>query len=141
MNYVLSYQQELILKGKVCQYCGKETRLVDSKVIYKRSYGLMYLCKKCNAYCGVHKDTSRSLGSVANKELREWRKITHNNFDVIWKHKIMDRNDAYQWLSIELDLEEDYTHIGMFQIDTCKKVVRLCKSLLLRLRELGLYNQ
>ena len=39
-----------------CDYCGRETEYVDSKVIYGKSYGKIYLCRNCMAYVGVHKD-------------------------------------------------------------------------------------
>lgn len=44
-----------IITGKVCPYCGKPTEYVDSSVIYGRSYGMIYLCRDCRAYVGVHK--------------------------------------------------------------------------------------
>ena len=35
-----------------CDYCGRETEYVDSKVIYGKSYGKIYLCRNCMAYVG-----------------------------------------------------------------------------------------
>lgn len=45
-----------------CDYCGRETEYVDSKVIYGKSYGKIYLCRNCMAYVGVHKGTDKPLG-------------------------------------------------------------------------------
>ena len=53
-----------------CDYCGRETEYVDSKVIYGKSYGKIYLCRNCMAYVGVHKGTDKPLGRLANAELR-----------------------------------------------------------------------
>lgn len=60
-----------------CDYCGRETEYVDSKVIYGKSYGKIYLCRNCMAYVGVHKGTDKPLGRLANAELlRKKRKET-----------------------------------------------------------------
>ena len=44
-----------------CDYCGRETEYVDSKVIYGKSYGKIYLCRNCMAYVGVHKGDRKSV--------------------------------------------------------------------------------
>ena len=49
----------------VCPYCGAVSILTDSKVVYGKSYGMIYLCRnypKCDAYVGVHKRTNEPLG-------------------------------------------------------------------------------
>ena len=33
-----------------CDYCGTKADLVDSSVIYGKSYGDIYLCPNCGAY-------------------------------------------------------------------------------------------
>ena len=58
-----------------CDYCGRETEYVDSKVIYGKSYGKIYLCRNCMAYVGVHKGTDKPLGRLANAELRNWKRL------------------------------------------------------------------
>lgn len=130
-----------ILTGKICPYCGKRTEFVDSSVIYGRSYGMIYLCRDCRAYVGVHKGTDRALGRLANKELREAKKEAHFYFDQIAKTNLINkiwnihipnmsnRNKAYLWLSNQLNIPYEFCHIGMFDIDCCKRVVELCKSL------------
>lgn len=69
-----------------CDYCGRETEYVDSKVIYGKSYGKIYLCRNCMAYVGVHKGTDKPLGRLANAELRNWKKAAHAVFDPLWKY-------------------------------------------------------
>ena len=56
-----------------CDYCGRQAEYVDSKVVYGKSYGMMYLCRNCMAYVGVHKGTDKPLGRLANAELRYWK--------------------------------------------------------------------
>lgn len=131
-----------ILTGKVCPYCGRSTEYVDSSAVYGRSYGMIYLCRKCDAYVGVHKGTDNALGRLANRELREAKKEAHLCFDKISKTglinkvykkyipNISNRNKAYRWLSKQLDIPVDICHIGMFDVDDCKKVIELCKPLI-----------
>ena len=66
--------QTAIIHGKVCPYCRGKSEYVDSSVIYGKSYGMIYLCRTCDAYCGVHRSTDRALGRLANKELRFCKK-------------------------------------------------------------------
>lgn len=130
--------QILINEGKACPYCNKETEFVDSSVVYGKSYGMIYLCRPCKAYCGVHKDTNKSKGSLANAELRELRKKAHLYFDKIWKDKHLERNKAYQWLSERLGISRDECHIGLFDIKRCKDAIEICVIILNDLRRLDL---
>jgi hypothetical protein len=106
-----------------CQYCGKQATFINSSYIYGKSYGMIYYCKDCDAYVGVHKGTDKPLGILANAELRGWKKRAHFYFDRLWKDKIMTRKAAYKWLSKQLNKNSSETHIGMFGISDCKRVV------------------
>jgi hypothetical protein len=121
----LSEEQIQIIAGKVCPYCKQDTVFTDSAAVYGRSYGMIYWCKPCGAYVGVHKGTSNALGRLANKELRELKKKAHAAFDPLWKDKFMSRDVAYKWLSNKLNIPLEFTHIGMFGEDTCKKVIEI----------------
>lgn len=132
-----------ILTAKICPYCGDVPEYVDSSEVYSKSYGFLYLCRACDAYVGVHNNTRRSLGRLANKELRTAKQKAHKYFDSLWKRKMQQgrdstyksqsawkkqcRSDGYTWLSKELGIPRRYTHIGMFDIDFCEKVVQICK--------------
>ena len=129
-NIVLTDKQRLILKGNICPYCGKPTEYVDSAEIYGKSYGMIYLCRDCRAYVGVHQGTNNALGRLANEELRRLKKKAHLYFDKIWKVDYMSRREAYTWLSEQLKLPIEYTHIGMFSEKTCKDVIYLSKQFL-----------
>ena len=89
----------------ICPYCGRVAKYVDSSVIYYgHSYGMAYLCRPCNAYVGVHSGTDRPKGSLANAELRGWRKATHARFDPLWQDgPFKKRNAAYRWLSEQME--------------------------------------
>lgn len=124
-----------IINGEVCPYCEAKSEYIDSSYIYGKSYGMVFICKPCDAYVGVHHKTSkRSLGRLANKELREWKKKAHEYFDKLWRKGLIEdrkkhevRNAAYKWLSKELGIELKYCHIGMFDIEFCKKTIEKCK--------------
>jgi hypothetical protein len=127
----------LIYEGKICPYCNSKTEYVDSSCIYGKSYGMIYICKPCDAYVGVHKGTDKALGRLANKDLRHWKKEAHAHFDPIWKKEVEKgidkkgaRNKAYKWLSEQMELHIDLTHIGMMDIKQCKQVVKFCNELI-----------
>lgn len=115
------------MKKVYCPYCGRQAEFVDSKVIYGKSYGMMYLCRNCMAYVGVHKGTDRPLGRLANAELRYWKKAAHDAFDPLWKYGFFRgrRQDAYSWLAKKMNLPVEETHIGMFDVSQCKQVIKI----------------
>ena len=124
-----------MLDGKICPYCKSKTEYIDSSYVYGRSYGMIYICKPCDAYVGVHKGTNNALGRLANNELRYWKKEAHAYFDILWKKKIDNgfskkeaRGMAYKWLSEKMGLTPELTHIGMMDIEQCKYVVELCSA-------------
>lgn len=129
--------------GVICPYCVKPAVLADSAEVYGgRSYGMIWLCRPCNAYVGVHKDNKNHipLGRLANAELREWKKKAHTAFDPLWKAKIerdgcsktKARNAGYAWLAGQLGIKVKRCHIGMFDVDACKAVVDVCTNKLRR---------
>lgn len=113
-----------------CDYCGRETEYVDSKVIYGKSYGKIYLCRNCMAYVGVHKGTDKPLGRLANAELRNWKKAAHAAFDPLWKYGRFrgHRNAAYAWLAQKMGLPVEKTHIGMFDVGQCRKAIEIIEK-------------
>ena len=107
----------------ICPYCFKPARKTKGTAVYKYNYGDIYLCKPCNAYVGTNKATGEPLGTLADAELREWRKKAHSVFDQIWKRKFLSRKAAYNWLCYVMGTDKDKTHIAMFDVEQCKKVV------------------
>lgn len=88
--------------------------------------GMVYLCRPCNAYVGVHIGTDRPKGSLANAELRGWRKAAHASFDPLWQDgPFKKRNAAYRWLSEQMKLPIEQTHIGMFTVEQCKAALEI----------------
>jgi len=121
----------------LCQYCMIPTKLVTGKEIHphreylhKRYY---WRCPVCKAYVGCHKNTIQPLGNVANYELRKYRVKAHKAFDPLWKSGknkyFRSRTKAYKWLANKLNISIYDCHIGRMSINTCKKVIMICKDM------------
>lgn len=140
----------------ICPYCNGEAILESTTKIYSRDYGLAYICKNypiCDAYVGVHNETTKPLGRLANAELREWKKKAHSVFDPLWKRKLQKRRQergeyykkkyarsaGYRWLAEQLGIERKDCHIGMFDVDLCKRVVEICSPYIKKITEGALY--
>jgi hypothetical protein len=117
----------------ICPYCNKPARLVDSRGIYgprALQLGNFWQCRPCDAYVGCHGFTNRPLGTLANAELRAARKEAHGFFDGLWRRggKFANRREAYKWLANKMGKSGNKTHIAMFDVGECKKVVELCRK-------------
>lgn len=116
----------------ICPYCGKWSKKVNGDTIYPHRKDLykkvFYLCEPCDAYVGCHPNTTKPLGRLANEELRKAKSSAHMAFDKLWRGGNMSRGKAYQWLQRQLKLPAQDCHIGMFDIETCKKVVQVSKD-------------
>lgn len=130
--------------GKICPYCFSDTEYVNSKEVYgnkigKKS-GMIYVCRSCSAYVGVHKGTNNALGRLANAELREAKMEAHYWFDQISRTGIINevwpvfikgisnRSKSYLWLSRHLNIIVEDCHIGMFDVDMCLNVIKISKE-------------
>lgn len=69
-------------------------------------------------------------GTLADNELREYRKQAHYWFDKLWQQptRITSRYKAYGWLAYQMHLKREDTHIAHFEIEQCKKVIKLVKQ-------------
>ena len=118
------------MKKIICPYCGKEAEWCENKAIYGKNYGksyMCYFCKPCDAYVGCHQNTRKPLGTMANAELRDWRKKAHAVIDPLWKDGKMKRSQVYSMLYREFGRE---VHIGESDIETCKKIIELVPNTL-----------
>lgn len=114
-----------ILTGKICPYCLKETELIDSAELYGKSYGLMYICQDCDAYVGCYRGTTTVLGRLANAELREAKKRAHHYLDQLWESGKYHKHGTYTWLSKQLGIPRELTHIGMSDIEQCNRIANI----------------
>lgn len=117
----------------VCPYCHQASVRVGGLKLYPHREDLasktFYLCEPCDAYVGTHKGTNKALGTLANKVLREQRKLAHATFDPLWRDGLYGRGEAYRRLAKAMQLEREDCHIAMFNLEQCKTVIQLCNSL------------
>lgn len=108
-----------------CPFCNKEAVWCENKAIYGKNYGKSYMCywcKTCDAYVGCHNNTKKPLGTMANRELREWRKKVHAVIDPYWKLGNMKRGQVYAELK---KIFGHAVHVGESDIEMCKKLVEV----------------
>ena len=115
----------------ICPYCGKKAEYIDSSRYYLNgvSYGMIYICRHCDATVGVHKGTNTPLGTLANKDLRKLRKECHDLFDTLWRGKARrSRQKAYAYMARLMDIDIDQAHIGMFREEDCELLIEKLKA-------------
>ena len=117
-----------------CPYCLQKARLVSGLIVYPHipelHAGAYWQCEPCGAYVGCHAQSNTSFGTPANAELRRERRKAHEAFDSIRKekHNGVSRSQAYARLADRLGIDVDRCHIGLFDIDTCRKVQEICNA-------------
>lgn len=122
---------------KTCRYCQQPAALLrfgDAGYPYQRAYGPIWTCVPCQAWVGCHPGTEKALGGLANAELRAAKVAAHAAFDPLWRRKIAAekcskskaRRAGYQWLSEQLGIPFEKTHIGYMSLEECKRVVEVC---------------
>ena len=122
------------MKPQRCPFCRSSVSLIDSATVYGYSYGFIYLCDaypRCDARVSCHPGTITALGTLADKELRKWRSLAHRKFDPLWQSRVFaSRQAAYKWLSKAMRLPLEKTHMAMFDIRQCQRVIALVESFL-----------
>lgn len=116
-----------------CPYCGNEAKYCENKEIYGRNFGksfMCYFCRLCDAYVGTHNNSKRPLGTMANKQLRVWRQITHREIDAYWKAGLCSRGRMYELLKI---IFGKVIHVGESDIEMCRKIIKATENEIPRL--------
>jgi hypothetical protein len=116
----------------VCDYCKRPAILTNGKEVYPHrpdlAEKLFWYCPDCKAWVGVHAGSTRPLGRLANKELRQAKMRAHSAFDPLYQNGAMKRNSAYKWLGDTLGIPRRECHIGMMDVDMCNRVVAACRA-------------
>lgn len=113
-----------------CPYCQGPAHICDSARIYGRSYGQALICDafpRCDSFVGCHHESGAPKGTIANAELRDWRKRAHAAFDPLWKDGKQKRHHAYEWLRLRMGLTREQCHIGLFNVAQCQRVIELIR--------------
>lgn len=122
---------------RVCPYCGSPAVFRDSSahLYHGKDWGPVWECEPCKAWVGCHKGSSVPLGRLANQELRRAKHRAHAAFDPIWQAMLkfgidqgIARGATYGWLATALSIPPSHCHIGMFDVETCDRVVALCQA-------------
>lgn len=124
-----------------CPYCGAPAEFLASseRVYHGHDYGPVYACFPCGAWVGCHRGTTRPLGRLADAALRKAKIDAHDAFDRTWRALHARRQapepgytlgraraSRYRRLAELLGIAPQDCHIGMFDIETCRRVVALC---------------
>jgi ssDNA-binding Zn-finger/Zn-ribbon topoisomerase 1 len=113
-----------------CGICGLKAEIKDSKVIYGKSYGLIYVCSnypKCDSYVGCHKGTATPLGTVTDKKTRKIRTKAHSIFDPLWKEGNYERSELYHEVGIKMN--KIPLHIGQLNFEECEKLIEIVEKI------------
>lgn len=89
---------------------------------------MIWLCRDCDAYVGCHKNTKTPKGRfLADKNLREARKLAHAIIDPLWREKGYSRKEVYIRLSDAFGYE---IHIGDTETpEQCEEIIRTAELL------------
>ncbi|HMH34965.1 MAG TPA: zinc-finger-containing protein, partial [Puia sp.] len=81
------------------------------------SYGMIYLCRPCQAWVGVRKGTNIAPGRLANQELRLWKINAHESLDHLIREELVkyiypkyisgisNREKTYFWIAEQLGIK------------------------------------
>jgi len=89
-----------------------------------------YVCttETCSCRHFAHEDGD-PLGTPADSSTREARTKAHAAFDPLWETKVFpNRSRAYTWLAKQLRIHPMACHMGLFDRDTCERVVAICSE-------------
>ena len=127
----------------ICPYCGKAAHYIASSAAIYRGveYGPLYICRPCQAWVGVHRDTLIPLGRLADRELRLAKMEAHHIFDAIWRNRYavkrardpqyslgMARGGRYKALAQAMGIPRSQCHIGMFDAVQCRVAIEICRA-------------
>jgi hypothetical protein len=100
-----------------CADCGSLMQLT------KNHFGNYYKCTKAEC-TGVHQahPNGKPVGIPADRVTRRARIRAHEAFDRLWENKIMNRTEAYAWLSTITGITLEQAHISMLTKEQCDLV-------------------
>ena len=124
-----------------CYLCeGTRITLERNSVVYNgKEYGdwpYIYLCNDCRAYVGLHPETNIPLGTLADEEIRQARKLCKDPFEKLWRSGKMTRNEAYKALAAYFRIEKEECHFAWFTAEMCYEAREWSID---KQKELGLY--
>ena len=89
-------------------------------------YGIRYSCR-ISGYTMVGWEHGADI--PADKPTRDARMAAHEAFDHLWTSRQVIRRDAYKRLSASLRLKPELTHISLFDVAMCERVIEFAEKL------------
>ncbi len=124
---------ERLNKGEICQYCGKETQLINSDDIYGKgkNHGMILICKSCDAYVKVDKNNV-GVGRVGDKQLREIRKALHPTLEKMYMgpDSLLSKKEAYNYILNKLGVHEERASTMTLTNQQAVKALKICNDYL-----------
>lgn len=115
-----------------CPNCGKSAQLWQASRVYGPGWDDTPLwgcdCTRGLHYVGCHPGTTEPLGTLADKGLRQLRRIVHDRLDPIWQNGWWGRNATYIWLAQAIGVPIEECHVGMFDRPRCFAAIDALKS-------------
>jgi hypothetical protein len=113
-----------------CPYCGSGAPLSESSRVqgYPGQDVHLYVCAnypQCDAYVGVYRDDHWPRGTLANAELRHWRRQAQTQFDRLWREGAMSRSQADRYLRNLMGTKPHQSPISTFTLDQCHRLIAL----------------
>lgn len=126
-----------------CYLCGGEhITLEKNSVVYNgKEYGdwpYIYLCNDCRSYVGLHPETNIPLGTLADEETRQARKLCKDPFEALWRGGKWHRNEAYQKLADFFGIPKEECHFAWFTTEMCYEAREWAIE---KQKELGIYKE
>lgn len=126
-----------------CNCCGEmSVSIAQNNIIYGKNYGKypwVYYCNSCESYVGMHPYTNIALGTLANEEMRNARKLSKEPFQYLYTEKHLSRDEAYTKLAQYMGVDKRSCHFAWFGVEECRYAWIAIKRIY---EELGLdFNQ
>ena len=113
-----------------CDHCGcSSVSLLKNEVKTKKgTYLNSWKCNRCHSRVSCHPGTNIPMGHMTDTRGRMMRKFLHNIFDELWQKQYMSRDEAYEWLAIELLIKRENCHISRLTKEQLQIAINICSD-------------
>jgi hypothetical protein len=109
----------------ICDWCSSSNIKCEIGI---NELSNAWVCYNCHAKVSCEVKTNHPLGYMAPNKIRIKRAKLHSKFDLLWKTQMFSRDEAYQWLAIQLHLDAATCHIAMLTEAQLDSSIELCES-------------
>lgn len=128
-----------------CSACDRACELTSGAELWPHRPDLAdkpsWICRGCKARVGCHPGTTRPLGTPADAQLRRARMMLHDGLlDPLWRladrklygKRAIRRARTYRWLGEKLEIPRELVHVGLFDLETCRRAWRILRGVTYR---------